>query len=87
MHELSIAMSLVDCVCEELPRVGPDVRLVSVRVRVGALSGVVREALAFAFDVAASDSGLAGVPLDIEETPGSELELVGLEVRDGDPHC
>jgi len=86
MHELSIAMSLVDCVCEELPRVGPDTQLVAVRIRVGALSGVVREALSFAFDVAASESPLAGVALDIEDTPGTELELIGLEVLDGHAH-
>ena len=86
MHELSIAMSLVDCICEELPQVGGDARLLAVRVRVGALSGVVPEALSFAFEVAASESPLAGIALDIEQTPGRELELIGLEVLDGDAH-
>jgi hydrogenase nickel incorporation protein HypB len=35
MHELSIALSLIDAVCEELPRLGDHVSVRSVRVRVG----------------------------------------------------
>ena len=44
MHELSVAMSLVDAICEELPQLG-EVTVRSVRIRVGALSGVSMEAL------------------------------------------
>jgi len=55
----------------------------SVRIRVGALSGVVPDALTFAFDVAADGSRLAGARLDIEATAGRELELTGVEVVDG----
>lgn len=84
MHELSIAMSLVDAVCEELPRLGDRVSIRSVRVRVGPLSGVVPDALAFAFDVAAAESPLAGARLEIETTEGNELELAALEVIDDD---
>jgi hydrogenase nickel incorporation protein HypA/HybF len=68
MHELSLALSLVEAVGDELPRLG-DVRVCAVRIRVGPLSGVVREALAFAFDVAAADSSLAGARLEIEDAP------------------
>lgn len=82
MHELSIALSLVDAVCEELPRLGDKVFVRSVRVRVGPLSGVVPDALAFAFEVAADDSPIAGARLEIEHTAGSELELTALEVMD-----
>src|SRR4051794_25002965 len=81
MHELSIAMSLVDAICEELPSLGA-VRVRAVRVRVGALSGVVGQALAFSFDVASEDSPIAGARLEIEDTPGRELELTALEVVD-----
>ena len=81
MHELSIAVSLVDAICEELPKLG-DVSIRSVRIRVGALSGVVPDALTFAFDVAADGSRVAGARLDIEATAGSELELAGVEVVD-----
>jgi hydrogenase nickel incorporation protein HypA/HybF len=82
MHELSIAMSLIDAVCEELPRLGEGASVRSVRIRVGPLSGVVPRALAFAFEVAVDDSPIAGAKLEIEETVGSELELTALEVVD-----
>ena len=72
MHELSIAVSLVDAICEELPKLG-DVSIRSVRIRVGALSGVVPDALTFAFDVAADGSRVAGARLDIEATAGSDF--------------
>jgi hydrogenase nickel incorporation protein HypA/HybF len=68
MHELSIAMSLVDAACEEAERLGP-VRVVALRLRLGVLSGVVREALAFSFDLAAAETAIAGARLDIEEVP------------------
>jgi len=74
-------VSLVDAICEELPKLG-DVSIRSVRIRVGALSGVVPDALTFAFDVAADGSRVAGARLDIEATAGSELELAGVEVVD-----
>jgi hydrogenase nickel incorporation protein HypA/HybF len=87
MHELSIALSLVEAVCEELPRLGDRVSIRRVRVRVGPLSGVVPEALAFAFEVAADDSPIAGARLEIERTTGSELELATLEVVDDPEDC
>lgn len=82
MHELSIALSLVDCICEELPRLGEPIRIRCVHVRVGALSGVAPEALAFAFDVAAEDSAIAGARLAIDAAEGRELELIGVEIVD-----
>ena len=84
MHELSIALSLLDAIGDELPKLG-DVRVLAARVRVGALSGVAPDALSFAFDVASESSPIAGAQLAIEQTSGSELELVGLEVADVDP--
>jgi hydrogenase nickel incorporation protein HypA/HybF len=83
MHELSIAVSLVDTICDELPRLGDGVRVCAVRLRIGSLSGVAPAALTFAFDVATADSPIAGARLDIEDTAGRELELTALEVIDG----
>ena len=82
MHELSIALSLIDAVCDELPRLGSDIRIGAVRIRVGPLSGVSPDALAFAFEVAVDDSPIAGARLEIETTSGTELELTALEVID-----
>jgi hydrogenase nickel incorporation protein HypA/HybF len=81
MHELSIAISLVDLACEEklrrdLPRVQ------AVRLRLGTLSGVVKDALIFSFDLAAEGTCVEGAALKIEETFGNALELFALEVVD-----
>ena len=83
MHELSIALSLVDAIAEELPNLG-SVRVIAARVRIGALSGVAPEALSFAFDVATDGSPIAGSSIEIERSAGAELELIGLEVIDVD---
>jgi len=81
MHELSVAMSLVDTICEELPQLGA-VTVRAVRIRVGALSGVGMEALMFAFDVAADGTPIAGARLIIEAANGRELDLTAVEVFD-----
>jgi hydrogenase nickel incorporation protein HypA/HybF len=81
MHELSIAMSLVDLACEEkLRRDLPEVH--AVHLRLGARSGVVQDALTFSFDLAAAGTCIEGAALKIDETPGHELELFALEVQE-----
>jgi len=69
MHELSIAIGLVDAACDELTRIGPHARIVALRVELGAMSGVVREALSFSFDVASAGSAIDGAQLQIEDVP------------------
>jgi hydrogenase nickel incorporation protein HypA/HybF len=68
MHELSIALSLVDIASEEMTRLGC-VRVDAVHLRLGILSGVVKEALLFSFAAAASGTPLDGARLEIEEVP------------------
>ena len=81
MHELAIAVSLIDLACEKAAQL--DVaRIAAVHVRVGALSGVVAEALSFSYEVAAAGTPLEGSRLEIHEAPGPELELTSLEVID-----
>jgi len=67
MHELSIALSLIDMASEEAERLG--VRVEALHLRLGALSGVVREALLFSFDLAAEGTPIAGARLEIEDVP------------------
>jgi hydrogenase nickel incorporation protein HypA/HybF len=67
MHELSIAMSLVDVVEEEAERQGG--RVVAVHLKLGPLSGVVREALESAYAMAREGTPLAQAELLIEEVP------------------
>ncbi len=68
MHELSIAMSLVDMASEEAERRG-GVSIEAVHLKLGPLAGVVKEALAFSFDIAAAGSAIEGARLVIEDIP------------------
>lgn len=68
MHELSIAQSLVDAAGKAAAQEGAR-RVLEVRLRVGALSGVAAGALLFCYDVAAQGTLLEGSKLVIEELP------------------
>ena len=63
MHELSIALSLVDAACEKAAALG-EVRVEAVYVRLGPLSGVVKDALSFCFDAAARGSSIDAAHLE-----------------------
>jgi hydrogenase nickel incorporation protein HypA/HybF len=66
MHELSIAQSLIELACDAATQEGCE-RVTRLIVRVGALSGVVKEALEFSFDLAAEETACAGASLEIED--------------------
>ena len=68
MHELSVALALIDLASEELGRLG-DVRLQAVHVRIGGLAAIVPDALKFSFDLAADGTPIAGARLEIEPVP------------------
>ena len=67
MHELSIAMGIVEAATEEAQRRG--VQVSAVHLRLGALSGVVKDALLFSYEVACEDTPLAGSKLIVEDVP------------------
>jgi hydrogenase nickel incorporation protein HypA/HybF len=69
MHELAIAEGLVDAVTERLP----GTPIASVRLEIGALSGVVADSLRFCFDLATEGTILEGALLEIIE-PASRCE-------------
>jgi hydrogenase nickel incorporation protein HypA/HybF len=68
MHELSIALSILDLAQEEATRQG-GARVVEIHLKLGPLSGVVKEALLSAFDLARESGACADAKLVIEETP------------------
>lgn len=68
MHELSIAMSMVEMAAEEAARRG-GVRVCAIHLKLGELSGVVKEALLFSYEVACEGTPLEGSQLVIEEVP------------------
>jgi len=67
MHELSIAMGIVDAATDEARQRG--VQVSAVHLRLGALSGVVKDALLFCYEVACQDTPLAGSRLIVEDVP------------------
>lgn len=68
MHELSIATSLISA-ADEAARAAGAVRVERLHLRLGALSGVVREALDFAYEFAAEGTLLEGSELVVDELP------------------
>lgn len=68
MHELSIAQHLIESACEAAAAEGAG-RVTRLGVRIGVLSGVVKEALQFSFQLAAEDTLCADAVLEIDEVP------------------
>ena len=68
MHELSIALSIVDLAAEEAAARG-NAQVLAVHLRVGSLSGVVKEALQSCYEMACASTSLEGSRLLIEEVP------------------
>src|SRR4030095_15328526 len=67
MHELSIAMSLVDLASEEAERIQG--RVIALHIKVGPLSGVFKDALLSSYEMASYDTFLQGSELMIEDVP------------------
>jgi hydrogenase nickel incorporation protein HypA/HybF len=65
MHELSLAQALLDLARKN----AQGKRILSLKVRVGALSGVVADSLAFAFEMISRDTPAEGARLDFELEP------------------
>jgi hydrogenase nickel incorporation protein HypA/HybF len=68
MHELSIALSIIDVAGEEAERQGAG-KVHAVHLRLGPLSGVVKEALVGAFELARQGTPLDHASLVIEDVP------------------
>jgi hydrogenase nickel incorporation protein HypA/HybF len=67
MHELSIAMSIVELAEEEARRRG--VQIDAIHLKLGALSGVVKEALLSCYEMACEGTPLQGSRLLVDEVP------------------
>jgi len=68
MHELSIAMNLIE-LAEGAARSAHAEHVRLVRLRLGVFAGVVKEALLFGYDIAAKGTLLEGSLLEIEDVP------------------
>jgi hydrogenase nickel incorporation protein HypA/HybF len=82
MHELSITQGVVEAVTE---RTG-SATVVSVRVRVGRLSGVVPDAMRFCFELVTAGTPLEGATLEIDRPEGrGSCRTCGAEFALPDP--
>ncbi len=68
MHELSIAMSILEMASEEAERRG-GVRVLGIHLKLGPLSGVTKESLLSAYGLAREGDPLEEAELVIEEVP------------------
>jgi hydrogenase nickel incorporation protein HypA/HybF len=68
MHELSIAMSILDVAQEEVDRRGGP-RVEAIHLRMGPLAGIVKDALLSAYELACEQTPFERSRLMIEEIP------------------
>ena len=68
MHEVGIASSILECVQSEAQR-RPGSRVVTVGIRIGALSNVDKDALDFALQALTRDTDMASLQFEIDWRP------------------
>jgi hydrogenase nickel incorporation protein HypA/HybF len=69
MHEMGIAMQVVEIAAASIPERLKNSRVQGVYLKIGKLSSVVPDSLRFCFDIVSKDSAIAGATLYIEEIP------------------
>jgi len=67
MHEMGIAMQIVEIAAASIPKSVENVQVERVNIKVGKLSAIVPESLRFCFDIVAKDTPISGAELMIEE--------------------
>ncbi|MFJ3308900.1 hydrogenase maturation nickel metallochaperone HypA [Streptomyces sp. NPDC086549] len=70
MHEMSIALAVIEQVEEAAERAGDVTAVRSVRLEVGELAGVVPDSLSFCFELACAGTVLEGAELITDTVPG-----------------
>jgi len=70
MHEVAIMTEALR-MAEDAAAAAGAARILKIRLRLGALSGVVEDSLRFAFDVVSHETRAAGATLEIENVPGA----------------
>jgi hydrogenase nickel incorporation protein HypA/HybF len=69
MHEMGIAMQVVEIVLSSIPADLENPRVETVNLKVGKLAAVVPESLRFCFEIITKETPLAEAELNIEEVP------------------
>ena len=73
MHEMGIALEVIDIAEASIPQELPEAQVTKVFLTVGRLAAVVPESLRFCFEVAAQKTRLAGAELVIEQVAVNAL--------------
>ncbi|MBA4372023.1 MAG: hydrogenase maturation nickel metallochaperone HypA [Thermodesulfovibrio sp.] len=68
MHEVSIALNLLEIITAQCRKEGYS-RIDAVRIKIGRASGIMPDALAFAFEATKGDTIAGNALLEIEEVP------------------
>ncbi len=69
MHEMGIALQIIEIATASIPPDAGDVRVEKVNLKIGKLAAVVSDSLRFCFEIAVKDTPLDGAELHIEELP------------------
>jgi hydrogenase nickel incorporation protein HypA/HybF len=69
MHEMGIALQIMEIAKSSLPAGMEDIRVGKVNLKIGRLAAVVPASLRFCFEVVSKDTPFAGSTLDIKEVP------------------
>lgn len=67
MHEMGIALQVIEIAAASIPEDLQGARVVRVNLTVGKLSAIVVDSLRFCFEVASADTPVAGAELVVEE--------------------
>ena len=80
MHELSIAMNIVEIAEQQLATHGGE-RIRAVHIRLGPLAGVAKDALLFSFGLACEGTAAEGARLVIGDSEGMDLDIDRMEIE------
>ncbi|MBC8246485.1 MAG: hydrogenase maturation nickel metallochaperone HypA [Deltaproteobacteria bacterium] len=69
MHEMGIAMQIVEIAASSIPAELNNTEVKKVNLNIGKLAAVVPDSLRFCFGIAAQDTALSGAELVINEVP------------------
>jgi hydrogenase nickel incorporation protein HypA/HybF len=69
MHEMGIAMQIIEIATASIPQDVAEARVERVNLKIGKLAAVVPESLRFCFEIASKETPLAGADLHIDEIP------------------
>jgi hydrogenase nickel incorporation protein HypA/HybF len=69
MHEMGIAMEIVEIAMASIPQDLKNSRVERINLNVGKLTAIVTESLRFCFDIVSKDTPLCDATLHIEEIP------------------